>query len=90
MEAALILQNMGFQCFKFNGNQTENDRYRQKNNFYILQNVHFLHLHLKFAKSAIMNQEKFFVKNMNMGIKNRRILCCFQIRWCRLEQMPLK
>ncbi len=29
----------GLQCFKLNGNQTENDRYWQKNNFYFLQNV---------------------------------------------------
>ncbi len=25
-----------------------------------------------------------------MGIKKRRILCWFQVCWCRLKQMPLK
>jgi hypothetical protein len=29
----------GLQCFKLNGNQTENDRYWQKITFYFLQNV---------------------------------------------------
>jgi hypothetical protein len=31
----------------------------------------FLHLHLKYAKSAIMTQTNFFLKNINMGIKKR-------------------
>jgi hypothetical protein len=39
----------------------------------------FSHLHFKIAKSAIMTLSK-----------TRRILCWFQIRWCRLKQMPLK
>jgi hypothetical protein len=50
----------------------------------------FSHLHLKYAKSAIMTPKKIFLKNINMDIKKRRILCWFQIRWCRLKQMPLK
>ncbi len=29
----------------------------------------FSHLHLKYAKSAIMTQKNFFLKNINMGIK---------------------
>ena len=29
----------------------------------------FSHLHFKIAKSAIMTQKNFFLKNINMGIK---------------------
>ena len=29
----------------------------------------FSHLHFKIAKSAIMTQKKFFLKNIKMGIK---------------------
>ncbi len=29
----------------------------------------FSHLHLKYAKSAIMTQKIFFLKNINKGIK---------------------
>ena len=29
----------------------------------------FSYLHLKYAKSAIMTQKIFFLKNINMGIK---------------------
>ncbi len=32
----------------------------------------------------------FSWKNINMGIKKRRMLCWFQIRWCRLKKMILK
>ncbi len=66
----------------------------KKITFYFLQNVWkclvFSHLNFKIAKSAIMTQKIFLLKNINMGIKKRRILCWFQIRWCRLKQMPLK
>jgi hypothetical protein len=70
----------GLQCFKLNGNHMENDRYWQKNNFLLFckmfENVQFFsHLHLKYAKSAIMTQKIFLLKNINMGIKKRRILC---------------
>ncbi len=55
----------------------------------MFENVQFFsHLHLKYAKSAIMTQNIFFLKNINMGIKKRRILCWFQIRWRRLKQIP--
>ncbi len=41
--------------------------------FYFLQNVwkckKISHLHLKYAKSAIMTPKIFFLKNINMGIK---------------------
>ncbi len=30
----------------------------------------FSHMHFKIAKSAIMTQNFFFLKNINMGIKN--------------------
>ena len=57
----------------------------------MFENVQFFsHLHLKYAKRAIMTQKFFFLTNINMGIKKRRILCWFQICWCRLKQMPLK
>jgi hypothetical protein len=36
----------------------------------MLENVQFFsHLHLKYAKSAIMTQKNFFLKNIMMGIK---------------------
>ena len=36
----------------------------------MFENVQFFsHLHLKYAKSAIMTQNKFFGKNINMCIK---------------------
>jgi hypothetical protein len=36
----------------------------------MFENVQFFsHLHFKIAKSAIMNQKFFFLKNINMGIK---------------------
>ncbi len=45
----------------------------KKITFYFLQNVWkctvFSHLHFKFAKSAIMTQKIFFLKNINMGVK---------------------
>ncbi len=66
----------------------------KKITFYFLQNVWkwtvFFAFAFKVCKSAIMTQKFFFLKNNNMGIKKRRILCWLQIRWCRLKQMPLK
>ncbi len=36
----------------------------------MFENVQFFsHLHLKYAKSAIMTQKKIFLKNIIMGIK---------------------
>jgi hypothetical protein len=36
----------------------------------MFENVQFFsHLYLKYAKSAIMTQKNFFLKNINMGIK---------------------
>ncbi len=79
--------------WNFNRNQTENDSYWQKITFYFLQNVwnctFFSHLHLKYAKSAIMTQKKFSWKVSVWVSKKRRILCWFQFHWCRLSEMPL-
>ncbi len=79
--------------WNFNRNHTKKDRYWQKITFYffiMFKNVQFFsHLHFKIAKSAIMTQTFFFLKNSNLGIKKRRILCWFQIRWCQLSEMPL-
>ena len=50
----------------------------------------FSHLHFKIAKSAIMTQKNFSWKISIWVSKKRRILCWFQIRWCRLKQMPIK
>ncbi len=37
----------------------------------MFENVQFFsHMHFKIAKSAIMTQKKFFLQNINMGIKN--------------------
>ncbi len=74
----------GLQCFKLNGNHTENDRYCQKNNF-----LHFAKC-LKmysFFRICILRLQKVLLWPKNLW---RRILCWFQIRWCRLKQMPLK
>ncbi len=57
----------------------------------MFENVQFFsHLHLKIAKSAIMIQKIFCWKISIWVSKKCRILCWFQIRWCRLKQMPLK
>ncbi len=44
----------------------------------------------KFSKCAIMTQKNLFLKISIWVTKKRRILCWFQIRWCRLKQTPLK
>jgi hypothetical protein len=40
------------------------------------------------CKRCHYDPKKLFLKIINMG-KKRRILCWFQIRWCRLSEMPL-
>ncbi len=56
----------------------------------MFENVQFFsHLHLKYAKSVIMTQKNFYWKISIWVSKKRRILCWFQIRWCRLSEMPL-
>ncbi len=45
----------------------------------MFENVQFFsHLHLKYAKSAIMTQKIFFLKNINMGIKNAEFYADFK------------
>ncbi len=39
----------------------------------------FSHLHLKYAKSAIMTQKNFFLKNINMGIKKNFMLISYSL-----------
>ncbi len=57
----------------------------------MFENVQFFsHLHFKIAKSAIMTQQNFSWKISLWVSKKRWIFCWFQIRWCRLEQMPLR
>jgi hypothetical protein len=55
-----IVCTKGLQCFKLNGNQTENDRYWQKNNFLLfakcLKMDSFFAFVFKVCKSAIMTQ----------------------------------
>ncbi len=79
--------------WNFNRNQTEIIRYCQKITFYFLQNVWkctvFSHLHLKYTKMLLWPKKKFFLKILTWVSNKRRILCWFQIRWCRLSEMPL-
>ncbi len=72
-----ILYHRGLQFYTFFGISIGITRRMidigKKITFYFLQNVwnlqFFSHLHLKYAKSAIMTQKFFFFKNINMGIK---------------------
>ena len=46
---------------------------------------------VQFFRFCILRFQKvLLLKNINMGIKKRRCLCWFQIRCCRLKQMPIK
>ena len=46
---------------------------------------------VQFFRICILRFQKvLLLKNINMGIKKRRCLCWFQIRCCRLKQMPIK
>ncbi len=57
----------------------------------MFQNVQFFsHLHLKYAKSAIMTQKKFFFKNINMGIKNAEFYADFKFVDDDLNNCPQK
>ena len=66
----------------------------KKITFYFLQNVWkctvFFAFAFKVCKKCCYDPKNFFLKNSIMGIKKTRILCWFQIHWCRLKQMPLK
>jgi hypothetical protein len=50
----------------------------------------FLHLHLKYTKSAIMTQKKIFLKNINMGIKKTQNFHADFKFACQLSKYPLK
>ncbi len=92
---SVYIRGLQFYTFfwNFNRNHTENDRYWQKIILLLfakcLKCTVFSHLPFKIAKSAIMTPKIFFLKNIKMGIKKRRILCWIQICWCRLSEMPL-
>jgi hypothetical protein len=66
----------------------------KKITFYFYQNVwkctDFFAFAFKVCKKCNYDPKNFFLTNINMGIKKRWISCWFQIRWCRLKQMPLK
>jgi hypothetical protein len=61
----------------------------KKITFYFLQNVQFFsHLHLKYAKSAIMTQKIFFLKNIIMGIKKTEFSVDFKFIDVDLNKCP--
>ncbi len=84
----------GLQCFKLNGNHTENDRYWQKKNFLLfakcLKMYSFFRVCILRLQKVLLWPKKISWKISIWVIKKRRILCWFKIRWCRLKQMPLK
>ncbi len=89
------LYGRGLQCFKLNGNHTENDRYWQKNNFVLfakfLKMYSFFRICILRLQKVLLWPKKFFSWKISIWVpKKRRILCWFQIRWCRPKQMPLK
>ena len=88
------IQNRGLQCFKLNGNHTENDRYCQKNYFLLfakcLKMYSFFRICILRLQKVLLWPKKIFSWKISKWVsKKRRILCWFQIRWCRLKQMPL-
>jgi hypothetical protein len=57
----------------------------------MFENVQFFsHLHLKYAKSAIMTQKKFFLKNFDMGwvSKNAEFYADFKFVDAGLNKCP--
>jgi hypothetical protein len=65
----------------------------KKITFYFLQmfeNVQFFsHLHLQYAKSAIMTQNIFFLKNINMGIKKtQNVMLIFKFLDASFQKCP--
>ncbi len=85
----------GLQCFKLNGNHTENDRYLQKNNILLfakcLKMYSFFRICILRLQKVLLWPKIFFSWKISIWVsKKRRILCWFQICWCRLKQMPLK
>jgi hypothetical protein len=93
-----FMYNRELQFYTFFWNFNRNKRRLidngKKITFYFLQNVckctDFFAFAFKVCKKCYYDPKKIFSKNINMGIKKRIILCWFQIRWCRLSEMPLK
>jgi hypothetical protein len=57
----------------------------------MFENVQFFsHLHLKYAKSAIMTPKFFFLKNINMGIKNAEFYADFKFVDAGFQKCPLQ
>ena len=88
------LCNRGLQCFKLNGNQTEKDRYWQKNNFLIfakcLKMYSVFRICVLRLQKVLLWPKKFFSRKLSLWVsKTCKILCWFQIHWCRLSEMPL-
>jgi hypothetical protein len=83
-----ILGGFKFILFwNFNRNHTEIDRYWQKNNFLLFAKCLKMY---SFFRICILRLQKVLLWPKIWVSKTRRILCWFQIRWCRLKQMPLK
>ncbi len=85
----------GLQYFKLNGHHTENDRYCQKNNFLLfakcLKMYSFFCICILRLQKVLLWPKNFFGWKISIWVsKKGRILCWFQIHWCRLTQMPLK
>ncbi len=88
------INTRGLQCFKLNGNQTENDRYLEKNNCLLfakfLKMYSFFRICILRLQKVLLWPKKFFSWQISIWVsKTRRILCWFQIHWCRLSEMPL-
>ncbi len=55
----------------------------------MFENVQFFsHLHLKYAKSAIMIPKNFFLKNIIMGIQNAEFYADFKFVDADLNKCP--
>ena len=81
--------------WNFNRNHTEIDRYRQKNNFLLfakcLKMYSFFRICILRLQKVLLWPKNFFCWKISIWVsKKRRILCWFQIHWCRFTQMPLK
>ena len=74
----LSIYTRGLQCFKLNGNQTENDWYGEKKTFYFLQNVWkctvFFAFAFKVCKKCYYDPKKIFLEKYQywyqMPLKN--------------------
>ncbi len=66
----------------------------KKITFYCLQNVWecrvFFAFAFKVCKKFYYYAKKKFLEKYQYRYKQHRIVCWFQIRWCRLKQMPLE